>query len=89
MEAGPGEKCEKVTLKPEKETLEQPEQSRTKLNKNTEMKAGEKKWIWDLNKWMDPSSANCPKDNYTNKSRVENGRGSERQKVAFRREKGA
>ena len=34
MEAGPGEKCEKVTLKPEKEALEQPEQSRTKPNKN-------------------------------------------------------
>ena len=24
VEAGPGEKCEKVTLKPEKEALEQP-----------------------------------------------------------------
>ena len=33
VEAGPGEKCEKVTLKPEKEALEQPEQSRTKSNK--------------------------------------------------------
>ena len=34
VEAGPGEKCEKVTLKPENEALEQPEQSRTKPNKN-------------------------------------------------------
>ena len=33
LEAGPGEKRETVTLKPEKEALEQPEQSRTKPNK--------------------------------------------------------
>ena len=30
VEAGPGEKCEKVTLKPEKVAPETPEQSRTK-----------------------------------------------------------
>ena len=34
MEACTGEKCQKVTLRPEKEALEQPEQSRTKPNKN-------------------------------------------------------
>ena len=34
MEACTREKCQKVTLKPEKEALEQPEQSRTKPNKN-------------------------------------------------------
>ena len=34
MEAGLGEKCEKVTLKAEKEALEQAEQNRTKPNKN-------------------------------------------------------
>ena len=50
VEAGPGEKCEKVTLKPEKEALEQPEQSRTKPNKNRVksghgMKGEERKWI--------------------------------------------
>ena len=55
MEPGPGEKREKVTLKPEKEALEQHEQSRTKQNKNW-AKGGhryereEKKWIRALNK---------------------------------------
>ena len=34
MEAGPGEKSEKVTLKQENEALEQPERSRTKPNMN-------------------------------------------------------
>ena len=74
MEAGPGEMCEKVTLKPEKETLEQPEQNRRKLNKNwvksehrnesgrEEMDLSSKQALAEkARKWMDPSSANCPK----------------------------
>ena len=78
MEAGPGETCEKVTLKPEKEALEQPEQSRTKPNKNwvkSEHRNERGRKEMDLNskqalaekakKWMDPSSANYPKDNHT------------------------
>ena len=52
MEAGPGEKCEKVTPKPAKEALEQPEQSRKQNQRKTEWKVGTKikgaknKWIW-------------------------------------------
>ena len=78
VEAGPGEKCEKVTIKRVKEALEQPEQSRTKPNKNW-MKSGHRnerrRKEMDLSskqalakkakKWMDPSSANYPKDNHT------------------------
>ena len=78
MEAGLGEKCEKVTLEPEKEALEQPEQSRTKPNKNwlksehrnesgrEEMDLRSKQALAEkAKKWMDPSSANYPKDNHT------------------------
>ena len=80
MEAGPGEKCEKVTLKQEKEALEQPEQSRTKPNKNwvksrhknergsKEMDLSSKQTLAEkAKKWMDPSSANHPKYNHTKK----------------------
>ena len=82
MEAGPGEKYEKVTLEPEKEALEQPEQSRTKPNKKRiksgrrnetgrkEMDLSSKQALAEkAKKWMDPSSANYPKDNHTNNKR--------------------
>ena len=75
--------CEKVTLKPEKEALEQPEQSRTKPDKNwvigghrnererKEMDLSSKQAIAvKAKKWMDPSSANYPKDNHTNYKRA-------------------
>ena len=78
MEAGPGEKCEKVTLEPEKEALEPPEQSRTKPNKNwvksghrnergrKEIDLSSKQALAEkAKKWMDPSSANYLKDNHT------------------------
>ena len=75
--------CEKVTLKPEKEALEQPEQSRTKPDKNwvigghgnkrgrKEMDLSSKQALAEkAKKWMDPSSANYPKDNHTNYKRA-------------------
>ena len=75
--------CEKVTLKPEKEALEQPEQSRTKPDKNwvngghrnergrKEMDLSSKQAPAEkAKKWMDPSSANYPKDNHTNYKRA-------------------
>ena len=68
MEACTGEKCQKVTLKPEKEALEQLEQSRTKPNKNwvkgghrnergrKEMDQSSKQALADkAKKWMDSS----------------------------------
>ena len=88
MEAGSGEKCEKVTLKkvtlkPEKEALEQPEQSRTKPNKNwvksghrneretKQMDQSSKEALAEkAKKWMDPSYANYPKDNPTKNKRA-------------------
>ena len=80
MEGGPGEKCEKVTPKPAKEALEQPEQSRKQNQRKTEWKVGTKINKMDLSskkaltekakKWMDPSSANYPKDNHTENKRA-------------------
>ena len=68
MEAGPVEMCEKVTPKPAKEALEQPEQSRTKPDKNwvkgghrnergrKEMDQSSKQALADkAKKWMDSS----------------------------------
>ena len=78
MEAGPGETCEKVTLKPEKEALDEPEQNRIKPNKNwvksehrnergrKEMDLSSKQALAEkAKKWIDPTSANYPKDNHT------------------------
>ena len=83
MEAGPGETCEKVTLKPEKEALDEPEQNRIKPNKNwvksehrnergrKEMDLSSKQALAEkAKKWMDPSSANYPKDNHTKDKRA-------------------
>ena len=87
MEAGPGEKFEKVDPKLEKEALEQPEQSRTKQNKNwtksghrnergrKEIDLSSKQALAEkAKKWMDPSSANYPKDNHTKKIKELGGR---------------
>ena len=86
MEAGLGEKYEKVTLKAEKEALEQPEQSRTKPDKNwvksghrnergrKEMDLRSKQALAEkVKKWMDPSSAKYPKDNHTKNKRASKG----------------
>ncbi len=82
MEDCPGEKCEKVTLKTEKEALEQPQQSRTVPNLNWvecghRNERGRKETYLSskqalprkkkTKKRLDPGSANYPKDNYSKK----------------------
>ena len=87
VEAGPGEKCEKIALNPETEVLEQPEQSRTKPNNKwvkcahrnergrKEMDLNSKQALAEkATEWIDSSSANYPKDNHTNKIKELGGR---------------